>query len=109
MAVWRPAQGMPDIEAARDAALDDAAEYILETANRTIPIEETTLQRSGDTDVADGQAAVSYETVYAVIQHEATDFQHDPGRRAKWLEMTVKEEAAAVREILADSIRRRLR
>lgn len=83
-------------QAVRDAAasgLSDAAEFLLEEANRTVPIEEGTLARSGTTDVDHGalQAAVAYDTPYAVRQHEDTRLRHNEGRRAKWLESTFKE------------------
>ncbi len=94
---------------ARDDTLLDGVEYLLETANRTIPIEEATLQRSGRATAERGEAAVSYDTPYAVPQHERTDYRHDPGRRAKWLEMTVREQGPAIRELLAEGLRRRLR
>jgi hypothetical protein len=64
------------------------AEHVLEEANRVVPIEEATLLRSGVASVDEGalRAAVSYDTPYAVIQHEALDFRHDAGRQAKYLE-----------------------
>lgn len=108
--IWRSnmAAVQRAVKLARDGALGDASEYVLETANRTAPIEESTLIRSGATDVDDGKAAVSYDTVYAVIQHERMDFRHDPGRRPKWLEQTVTEERRAIQRALANGMRRRL-
>lgn len=84
-----------------------AAEYVLEQANRTVPHEEGTLQRSGRASVADDElrAAVSYDTPYAVPVHENLRAAHDAGRRAKWLELTMQEQADAVRQIVADAIR----
>ena len=84
-----------------------AAEFVLETANRTVPIEEAILQRSGTVsfDAAKARANVSYDTKYARRQHEDTRLQHDPGRRAKWLELTMREEARNI----TDYIGRRLK
>lgn len=97
-------------EAAADG-LADAAEFILEDANRTVPLEEATLERSGDTDVdrAKLRAAVSYDTPYAARQHEELDYRHAPGRRAKWLEQTMREDVDDVREHIAGRIREALR
>ncbi len=81
-----------------EEALGDAAEHILEEANRTIPIEEGVLTGSGSTDVDGGKASIFYDTPYAARQHEDTSLRHDPGRRAKWLELTLTERADFVRD-----------
>ena len=84
-----------------------AAEYLLEAANRTVPWEEHTLEASGKASLSDDgmTAAVSYDTPYAVAQHENLTYRHNEGRRAKWLEQAMHEEADAIREIIADAIR----
>ena len=94
----------------RQAAVEglrDAAEHLLEYANRTVPIEEGTLMRSGQVDVDPEtlEAAVSYSTPYAVRQHEDLTLRHDPGRRAKWLERSLQEREAAIREYIASRMR----
>lgn len=97
----------------RDAAraLTDAAEHLLEEANRTAPIEEGTLVGSGAVHVDDRAlvAAVSYDTPYAVRQHEDTRLRHNRGRRAKWLEHTFREQAHQVGRHMAYAISRRRR
>lgn len=84
--------------------LEDAAEFLLEEANRTIPHETGEMQRSGavSSDAERMQAAVSYNTPYAPRQHEDTRLRHDPGRRAKWLQLTCVEQTDRV----ADHLRR---
>jgi hypothetical protein len=94
---------------AAEAALADAAEYLLEESNRTVPHEEGTLERSGTVSVDGLKAAVSYDTPYAVRQHEDTRLRHDDGRRAKWLEQTFNERADKVRKFLADRMQAALR
>ncbi|MBE0430066.1 MAG: hypothetical protein IBX61_09395 [Thermoleophilia bacterium] len=89
---------------ATERALDDAAEYILETANRTVPIEEGTLQNSGGIGKATGKRAIYYDTPYARRQHEELDWRHDAGRRAKWLEKTMQEERQKVLDFLGRGI-----
>jgi hypothetical protein len=105
-------------KAVRDAAaraFQDAGEYLLEEANRTVPHEEGTLARSGKVTTTRAGSngvetriltAVSYDTPYAVRQHEDTRLRHDPGRRAKWLERTFAEQAGRVGEFIAGRIRR---
>lgn len=91
---------------AAEEGLVDAAEFLLEQANRTVPHEEGTLARSG-TVSADGlKAAVAYDTPYARRQHEDTRLRHDQGRRAKWLELTLREQKDQILNFLAERIRR---
>ena len=88
------------------AALKDAAEFLLEQANRTVPIEEDTLERSGKAIVLDDDhAAVSYDTPYARRQHEDLTLHHAPGRRAKWLQRSLTEQAGSITEVIARKLR----
>ncbi len=98
------------IRRAAERAIADASEHLLEEANRTAPIEEGTLIRSGKTTVDKGRlaAAVSYDTPYAVRQHEDTRLRHDDGRRAKWLQRTLQERSTAMLGFIGDTIRRAL-
>lgn len=89
-------------------ALADAGEHLLEHANRTVPIEEGTLARSAKSTVVKSERAVvvSYDTPYAVPQHENTTLHHDEGRRAKWLERTVQEQRDELLEVMASRLRK---
>lgn len=95
----------------RNKGLRAAAEHLLAESQRLVPIEEATLERSGvaSVDEAKGQAAVSYDTVYAVRQHEELTWRHDPGRSAKYLEIPFNTERKVMQEIIAAQIRRSLR
>lgn len=99
-------------EAHRGAArgLYLGAEHILEEANRIVPIEEGTLLRSGVASMDEGQlrAAVSYDTPYAVRQHEEMSYEHDAGRQAKYLEQPINSERGKVTELIAREIKREL-
>ncbi|TGB14420.1 minor capsid protein [Streptomyces sp. MZ04] len=88
-----------------------AAEHVLEVSRRRVPIEEATLERSGTATVDETAltAAVSYDTPYAVRQHEEMTYRHDVGRTAKYLEVPMTEEADAVTAIIAAQVRRSLR
>lgn len=92
-----------------DQAALDGAEVLLEAANRTVPLEEGDLGRSGDTDVEKGKASVYYDSVYAARQHEETEWKHDPGRRAKWLEMAAREEVANVQRAMGEALKKAFR
>lgn len=88
---------------ARGVAL--AGEHILETSNRTVPIEESTLQNSGDVTTDGFTATVSYDTEYAVYQHEDMAYRHDSGRSAKFLESAINSQARQSGEIIARTAR----
>lgn len=87
-----------------------AGEHVLQVANGRVPLLEGTLERSGkvsDPEVQDGQVvgAVSYDTPYAVRQHEETDYHHTAGRQAKYLETAVNDTAGVQRAIIAQAIK----
>lgn len=89
-------------------ALGEFAEGLLTMANSKVPIEEGTLERSGDTDLDRKalKATISYDTPYAVRQHEDTRLRHDAGREAKWLEHTLKSNSSKLGPFVADRIKR---
>lgn len=88
-----------------------AAEHLLEVSRSLVPIEEGTLERSGvaSVDERDLRAAVSYDTPYAVRQHEELTWRHDEGRQAKYLEDPMNGERRRMADIIAAEIRRSLR
>jgi hypothetical protein len=88
-----------------------AAEHLLQASRALVPHEEGTLERSGVASVDEGElrAAVSYDTPYAIPQHERLDYRHDDGRQAKYLEEPLHTEAGVMGEIVQAQIRRSLR
>lgn len=91
--------------------LAKAAEHLLTEATKTVPIEEGILSGDGQVSVDAGQmaATVYYDGAsnpYAVRQHEELSFRHDPGRRAKWLELASQEEEGTMQQIIADEVRK---
>ena len=108
---WDGDKVKENVRKAAAKALRDGAEHLLTEANRTVPIREGTLMRSGVADVDEKalEATVSYDTPYAVRQHEETTYRHAPGRRAKWLELTLAEQRRQIQKLIEDEIRRALR
>lgn len=95
------------IQAGETVAARLAGEYILGEARRTVPIEEGTLERSGVVDGTDDHhIAVRFNTPYAARQHEELTYRHDPGRRAKYLELAVEENKPKIQAIVAEQLRR---
>jgi len=95
----------------QDATVDGlgkAAEHLLGESRRIVPIEEATLERSGvaSVDPARMMSAVSFDTVYAVRQHEELTWRHDAGRSAKYLERPMHEQAPVIQQIIAAEVRK---
>ena len=87
--------------------LRDGGEHVLKLARDVVPIEEGTLERSGRvTDDGESTVAVSFDTPYAVRQHEDLTLQHDSGRSAKYLERPAAQAKDDVGRLVAASVRR---
>jgi len=84
-----------------------AGEALLTEANKTVPHDEGTLERSGFVDSnKNGEVltVVAYDTPYAVTQHEDTTLSHSGKGRAKWLELTFKEWSNKLEKFVAKEI-----
>ncbi|CAM3459882.1 minor capsid protein [Stackebrandtia soli] len=105
---WNGKQVSAIIEEATADGLRLAAEHLLGASRRLVPLEEGTLERSGRVSVDEGalQAAVSYDTVYAVRQHEELTYQHDAGRSAKYLERPMNSEGPTMAALIAAAVRK---
>jgi hypothetical protein len=108
---WNGAAALRGTRAGAVRGLRVAAEHVLGVSRGRVPIEEATLERSGVATVDESSltAAMSYDTPYAVRQHEELEYRHDPGRSAKYLEGPLTEEAGTVAAIIAAELRRSLR
>lgn len=96
--------------AARDGAargMFNATEHGLAEARKRVPHEEGTLERSGraSVDSTTLRGAVSFDTEYAVRQHEDLSLRHDDGRQAKYLENALTTNRAEFLRIIGDAIR----
>ena len=109
-AYWYGAEAKARVQAGAADGLRTAAMFALTEANRTVPLDEGTLQRSGGTDVDSGalEAVVYYDTPYARRQHEEVTWRHPKQGRAKWLELTIEEQQAKIQQIIATQMRRAL-
>ncbi|MBT2505157.1 hypothetical protein J7I98_04440 [Streptomyces sp. ISL-98] len=89
--------------------LERALEHTLGEARKLVPLDEGTLERSGRVDVDGLNGSISFDSVYAVRQHEEMDWKHLPGRQAKYLEQPMNTERAKMLELMAVGLRRWLR
>jgi hypothetical protein len=99
--VWHGQRIYNEAMVAATLAAEIAAERLLADANNTIPYDTGTMMKSGkvEPDYDNNGAVISYATHYVVRQHEDTNIRHPakgnpnskPGGRARWLELTAKE------------------
>ena len=66
------------------SALDHLAAF----SKDQVPLDQGPLKNSCYVDVSDdgSSGTVSYDTPYAIVQHENLEYQHQRGRKAKYLE-----------------------
>lgn len=86
-----------------------ALDHLAAVSKEEVPLDQGPLKNSCFVDVSDdgSSGTVSYDTPYAVIQHEKTSFHHQGGRKAKYLEDPVNNGAvqAEMRELIARAYR----
>lgn len=65
-----------------------ALDHLAAVSKEQVPLDQGPLKNSCFVDVAEDGASgtVSYDTPYAVRQHEETGYHHQRGRKAKYLE-----------------------
>lgn len=104
---WNGKELSAAIKKSAVSGLKDAAEFLLDEAKKLVPIDEGTLENSGNTSVdeASMESTVYFDTPYAVKQHEDMSLQHTGNRQAKYLETPAKENRKKLIEIVADSIK----
>ncbi|GAA1026823.1 hypothetical protein GCM10009557_05880 [Virgisporangium ochraceum] len=108
---WNGEEIKKKVRAAAIQGITLAAEHLLGESRTLVPLEEGTLERSGTVvvDETNLRATVTYDTPYAVRQHEELNYRHAPGRQAKYLETPMATERDTMQAIIAAQIRRALR
>lgn len=86
-----------------------ALEHTLGVATALVPLDEGPLQRSGKVIVNGLNGSISYDTPYAIVQHEDLSFRHAPGRQAKYLEQPMNTERETMLALSAVGFRTWLR
>lgn len=66
----------------------NALDHLAAESKKQVPLDQGTLKASCYVDVNDdgSEGTVSYDTKYAVRQHEELSYNHQRGRKAKYLE-----------------------
>ena len=93
------------IETAAGNGVGLATEHLLTEANKSVPHDEGTLEHTGSASHEGTTGAVSYDTPYAVRQHEDMSLHHHGKGQSKWLENTMGQEAETMGTIVAAAIR----
>lgn len=97
------------VTSAVNSGLNQAANLVLSRAKEIVPFDEGVLSASGSVDSPrDLQARISFETPYAVVQHENLTYVHKNGRQAKYLETPVIESRRDIEAIVAREVSKTL-
>ncbi|HEY8588474.1 MAG TPA: hypothetical protein VIL55_02865 [Naasia sp.] len=98
-------------EDAARRGIRNAINHVFGVTQERVPLEEAVLLNSGRVEI-DGEglsAAITYDTVYAVRQHEELTWRHAPGRTAKYVEGPMNEERDTALALIAAELRRAMR
>lgn len=108
---WHGARVKRSERAGAAQGLTTAMEHLLGEAQAVVPHETGDLERSGraSVDETNLRGCVSFDTPYAVRQHEEIGWQHNGGRQAKYLEEPMETEGPYLGDLIAAGIRRSLR
>lgn len=110
---WRGDEAIARVTAGAILGLNKAAEALLADSKALVPVDSGDLRRSGavvQATMSDPQSAVTYNTPYAVKQHEDLSLHHpptpNPKAQAKYLEAPARQNADKYSAIVAAEIRR---
>lgn len=107
---WDGPRVAAEVDGHRTEAVQAAVDHLLGVAQDQTPHEEGTLERSGRAVVdGNGRGSVSFDTPYAMRQHEEMTWQHPGKGKAKYLEDPFNSEAGTMRDLMAAVMRRALR
>lgn len=107
---WNGVQAARKVRVGAVRGLQLSTQLLLAEAVKIVPLYEGTLQDSGKATVDEVslEGHVTFDSPYAVVQHERMDFIHPNGRQAKYLENPWRANAAKFAAIIAEQIRREL-
>ncbi|MBE5797470.1 MAG: hypothetical protein E7327_08875 [Clostridiales bacterium] len=89
-----------------------ALDHLAAVSKEQVPLDQGPLKNSCYVDVADdgSSGTVSYDTPYAIVQHENMAYQHQRGRKAKYLEDPCNDSSvqSEMRELIARAYREQM-
>lgn len=102
---WHGAAILEELREHAGDGIDDAMEMLLTASRAVVPVLSEDLSKSGKASRDGLTGLVSYNTVYAVIQHEELEYRHAPGRQAKYLEQPFNDLQQQMIQAIADRLR----
>jgi hypothetical protein len=104
---WNGPEISAIFEGASMEGLELAAEHLLQVSSFLAPHEEGILALSGEVSKEEAGlvAAVSFDTPYAVRQHEELTWRHAEGKQAKYLENPMTTERETMLALVARPLR----
>lgn len=85
------------------------AQNILGESQKLVPVDTGTLKRSGNIQTEDNITTISYNTPYALKQHEDATLNHPNGGEAKYLERPFNEKAGELESYIQTEVYKTLR
>lgn len=87
---------------ANEKAITLGLEFIKQESVKVAPKDTGMMEKSAQVKIAaDGKTGyVSYDTPYAIKQHEELDYRHAEGRIAKYLELPLQQNSKKALEIM---------
>lgn len=94
-------------EAAARQAVQITGDYIKAESNAIAPLRNGPLIESSRVETSGLKTTISYNTAYAGVQHDHTDFNHPNGRQALYLKSVVENPATlrVMMDAFADGMR----
>lgn len=101
-----------EVKEAKKRGLFKACDHLAAESKKQVPLDQATLKLSCKVSVSDdgNTGCVSYDTPYAIRQHEELSYHHQRGRKAKYLEDPINDPTiqANMRTLLAEEFQKRL-
>jgi hypothetical protein len=98
------------VVAASYEAVREVCDDLLSGSRDEVPYDQGDLSNSGKVtvlgDSTEVEGAVSFDTPYAVRQHEDPELRHQDGRKAKFLGDPLREKSSQYMQYIADKVRR---
>lgn len=83
---WDDAKARAIVANGGEQGVRDCCQFLLDESRKQVPLDTGALSRSGAVDTQGMKGTVSYDTPYAAVQHEMRSYNHQRGRKAKYLE-----------------------
>lgn len=103
---WNSNEIVRAINNALPGLLRDVGEMILNESNKIAPIDEGTMINTGSVSVNDNKVYISYDTAYAIKQHDDTGLTHKNGRQDHFLSKAVETNQKKALDYIADGLER---